>query len=75
MKNTEQEEVIIKVEQLNLVQLEERIQKLRDMGHTYDQIFLQVSNGWQYGTLKLPQVRTLAHLRNIIHTALLRQAA
>jgi len=75
MKNIEKEEVIIKVEQLNTLQLEERIQHLRDTGLSYDQIFLQISNGWQYGTLKMPQVRTLAHLRNIIHTALLRQAA
>jgi len=65
-----EKEQTLQVERLNLQQLEARIQKLRDQGHSYDHIFLTISNGWQYGSLKLPQVRTLAHLRTIISSVM-----
>ncbi len=71
----EQQEQPIQVEQLNLLQLQERIQKLREKGYSYDQIFLTLSNSWQYGILKLPQVTTLAHLRTVISETLQRQVA
>ncbi len=74
MRTIEKEQLPV-VEQLNLLQLQERIQKLRDKGLSYDRIFLLISNGWQYGELKLPQVRTLAHLRSIISEVLMMQAA
>jgi hypothetical protein len=54
------------VQTLSLFELNIKIREAKDKKYSLDKTLKYLSDEWQYGRLKLPAVKTLAHLRQIV---------